>query len=159
MSELFQGSFVFFPYMFVHKDKNVKFFNLWVYCKVTSIRKTTKIRENVSCVLKDLSVNFGLIASAHACSLHCFPWWKLFSTSADTAALTPRASCSSSNCFLLICRFICVTHFMNSKCKNLVTFSITNSHKRRKQNVPDHHHYSLFTRYVLIDNSVMNKVI
>ena len=39
-------------------------------------------------------------------------------TASNSAAMKPKVSCNSSFCFL----FICVTHFVNSKCKDL-TFS------------------------------------
>ena len=54
-------------------------------------------------------------------AVQSFSSWKLSFTDCNSAALKPRASCSSF-CFFSNGLFSCVTFFMNSKCINL-TFS------------------------------------
>ena len=128
MSELFHGDLCF-VHMFACKDENIKGFNLQVYCMSYTNRKTTNDKKNetfpdseVFICKERLDTQIWLDCIC-ACVLHCFPWWKLSSTSANFAAMTLRALCNSSGCFLFGCIFICVTHFMNSKCRILRLFS------------------------------------
>ena len=114
-----------FVHMIAYKDENVKFsifrFIVWVIPieRPREDEKNETFPDSEGFISKEKLHTQIWLDCICTCALYCLPWWKLSSTSANSVAMTPKALCNGSNYFFFRCLLICVTHFMNSECKNL----------------------------------------
>ena len=123
------GTFVFLSVCLLVKMKTSIFsifrFIVWVTLldKTRGEKRNKALPDSEGFICKEIVDIPIWLDSIRTCAVNCLICWKLSSTSANPAARKPRLLCNSSFCFLFESYFICVTHFMNSKRKNLTIVS------------------------------------